>query len=611
MELNQLELPASITDRIQFWLSEAFDTETRDELQALIDKGELDELYDRFYKDLEFGTGGIRGKIGAGTNRMNRYVVGMATQGLANYIIQQTPSPEERKVVIAYDSRQFSKEFAEETALVLAGNGIKAYIFDELRPTPELSFAVRYLRATAGVVITASHNPKEYNGYKVYWSDGAQIVPPHDRNIINEVRKITSIEQVKRLPRPEAEKQGLLEIIGDSIDEAYLEAIKKISITPHQDRAYGGEIKIIYTPLHGTGIKLVPRALAEWGFSNVMVCDEQAQPDGNFPTVKSPNPEEPVSLIPAISFAKEQAGDILLANDPDCDRLGVVCRQADGEYKIITGNQLSSMLCYFIFSELQREGRLPERPAVVTTIVTTRMIEAIASSFGAHTEYTLTGFKWICEKARLWESDPQKYSFLYGTEESLGHVVGTSVRDKDGVIAACVTAELALWAKLQKRKTLLEFMDELYQQYGVFTEETHSIYLTGAEGQKTIENVMEMLRNTPPPEIGGLAVEFITDVKLGKRINAKTGEKVSDVSLPVSNVLMFTLAQGHTVVARPSGTEPKLKLYFLLQDTENLPIPTPEQLAMRKQTLQKQLEILKTDFLNTINSLINSCKNKK
>lgn len=616
IDLKYLALPEEIVKKVKFWLSEAFDPDTRNELQELINKGERDELYDRFYKDLEFGTGGIRGKIGAGTNRMNKYVVGMATQGLANYIIQQIPTPEDRKVVIAYDSRNFSKEFAEETAQVLAGNGIKAYLFDELRPTPLLSFAVRYLNATAGVVITASHNPKEDNGYKVYWSDGAQIVPPHDRNIINEVKKITSIEQVKRISLEEAEKQGLLEIIGESVDIAYLDAIKKLSIIPKIDHARGAEIKIIYTPLHGTGIKLVPRALKEWGFTNLKICAEQAQPDGNFPTVKSPNPEEPVALLPALDFAKEQEGDILLANDPDCDRLGVVCRQPDGEYKIITGNQLSSMLCYFILSQLQKQGRLPERPAVVTTIVTTRMVEKIAKSFGAHTEYTLTGFKWICEKVRLWESDSTegsspKYSFVYGTEESLGHVVGTCVRDKDGVIAACVTAELALWTKTQKNKTLLEFMDELYQQYGIFTEETHSIYLTGAEGQKIIENIMESLRESPPKEIGGVAVEYITDVKLGRHINAKTGEKISDVNLPVSNVLMFTLAGGHTVVARPSGTEPKIKLYFLLQDTENLPITNFEELTIRKNALQKQLENIKNDFLSNINSVINSHKNKK
>lgn len=606
MNLEKLNLPNEITARVKFWLSDEFDPATREEINSLIQQGNRDELIHRFYTDLDFGTGGLRGIIGAGTNRMNKYVVRMTTQGLANYILQQTQTAAERKIVIAYDSRHYSREFAEETAAVMAGNGIKAYMFEDLRPTPELSFAVRRLQAIAGVVITASHNPKEYNGYKVYWSDGAQIVPPHDAKIIAEVRKIRSIREVKRLEFTAGLSSGMITLLGTNIDEEFLSAIYKYAIIPADSQKYGKELRIVYTPLHGTGIKLVPAALKKWGFTNVIICDEQAQPDGNFPSVASPNPEEQAALLPAINIARKYQGDILLANDPDCDRLGVVVRQRDGTYEILSGNQVLSLLGYFLLSQLKAQGRMPARPAVVTTIVSTRMLEAIARSFGVHTEYVLTGFKWICEKARLWENLPadssRRYDFLYGTEESLGYVIGTAVRDKDGVQAACAVAELALWTKITKGKNLVEFMDELYQQYGVFIEEPHQDYKTGLEGQEQIKNMMDLLRHHPPEAIGGLEVEYITDVLQRKRFERRTGRKIADVDLPSSNVLILELTGGNKIIARPSGTEPKIKFYFLFQDQEHLPIPTIEELSRRKAALKAKLLKAKNSFIALLNS---------
>ncbi len=607
VDLSKFNFPRSVEDKIRFWLGDEFDKTMRNEIHELIEKGDREELYDRFYTELDFGTGGLRGIIGAGTNRMNTVIVGMATQGLANYILEAT-SLEDTKAVIAHDCRNFSREFAIETASVLAANGITTYLFKDLRPTPELSFAVRRLDATSGVVITASHNPKEYNGYKVYWSDGAQVVPPHDDRIIEEVRKIKSISEVKRIDFEQAVAEGSIKILGDEIDRAYLDAIAEESLTPELNKERGDELKIVFTPLHGAAITLVPKALKEWGFSNVAICEEQATPDGNFPSVRSPNPEDREALEPAISFATKEQADIILANDPDCDRLGVVCRQPDGSYKHLTGNQMCALMTHFILSRLKEQEGLPERPAVVTTIVTTPMMETIARSFDVHTEYTLTGFKWICEKVRIWESLPDgsedKYRFIYGCEESLGHVVGTSVRDKDGVIAACITAEIALHAKIRENKTLLELMDSLYRRYGVFIEQTKSIYLTGAEGGKTMDYIMKQLREESPREIGGLEVLYIDDVKLQKRINARTGETVATLNLPVSNVLVFELSGGNKVIARPSGTEPKIKFYFLFRDTRDLPIPDEEELKNRKEKLRKIFDTAHQDFLNIINRLI-------
>ncbi|MCX7765483.1 MAG: phospho-sugar mutase, partial [Candidatus Sumerlaeia bacterium] len=497
------------------------------------------------------------------------------------------------------------REFAEETASVMAGNGIKACLFEDLRPTPELSFAVRHLKAIAGVVITASHNPKEYNGYKVYWSDGAQIVPPHDVKIIAEVRKIRSIREVRRLEFTAGVSKGMIKLLGTEIDEEFLSAIYKYAIIPDDSLKSGKELSIVYTPLHGAGIKLVPAALKKWGFTNVIVCEEQAQPDGNFPSVASPNPEEQTALLPAIDIARKYQGDILLANDPDCDRLGVVVRQHDGTYQILSGNQVLTLLGYFLLSQLKAQGRMPARPAVVTTIVSTRMLEAIARSFGVHTEYVLTGFKWICEKARVWENlpedSPQRYDFLYGTEESLGYVIGTAVRDKDGVQAACAVAELALWAKIKKGKNLVEFLDELYQQYGVFIEDAHQSYRTGLEGQEQIKNMMDLLRQHPPQTIGGLEVEYITDVQQLQRFDRRSGRKIAEINLPSSNVLILELAGGNKIIARPSGTEPKIKFYFLFQDQEKLPIPTIEELSRRKKALRSKLLEVKNSFLTLLN----------
>jgi phosphoglucomutase len=512
--------------------------------------------------------------------------------------------------VIAHDSRHFSKEFSEEAASVLAANGIKAYLFDDLRPTPELSFAVSYLNATAGVVVTASHNPSEYNGYKVYWDDGAQIVPPHDTNIINEVRNILSLKDVKRVPFNQARIEEMVEIVGTEIDDAYLKSIKELSVYPELDKERGGEIHILYTPMHGAGIKLTPRALEEWGFSNVTVCAAQEKPDGDFPSVESPNPEDAAALVPALTEAREKNCDIVLASDPDCDRLGIVCRQPDGTYMTLRGNQCSSLICYFILNGLKEQGRLPQNPAIVTTIVTTTMVETIARAMGTHTEYTLTGFKWICERARIWENMPEgtpgKYSFIYGTEESLGHVVGTSVRDKDGVIGACIAAEIALWTMTQKNKTIPEFLDELGMTYGIFTDTTKSIYLTGASGKEQIGMIMETLRNKPPRELGALTVEYVTDILEKKRIECATGDLLPSPDLPESNVLILELAGGNRVIARPSGTEPKIKFYFLMQDTENLPIANMETYEQRKKTLEGKMTLIIDEFMGNIDSMIST-----
>ena len=608
MNLKDLGIDKEIVGRIHAWLSAEYDEETRNEIQGLIDNGARDELIDRFYTELEFGTGGMRGKIGAGTNRMNRYVIGMATQGLAEYIIEEIAIPSERKLVIAYDSRHFSREFAEETAAVIAGNGITACIFEDLRPTPELSFAVRHLGATAGVVVTASHNPKEYNGYKVYWSDGAQIVPPHDKKIIEKVRNIKSVRSVKKADYATALKNGMIRSIGKEVDDAYLKAISILSLTPEENHKHGKNLKILYTPLHGAGITLTPAALTQWGFTGLTLCEEQSTPDGDFPSVESPNPEEPAALIPATRQARKIGADVILASDPDCDRLGVVCRQPDGEYVALRGNQFSSLMCYFILSKLKEKQRMPPKPAVVTTIVTTKMIEAIADSFDTHTEYTLTGFKWICEIAQRWEkmpeNSPDKYTFLYGTEESLGHVVGTSVRDKDGVIAACIAAEIALWAKTLRNTSLLGILDELQTQYGIFADTTKSVYLTGAEGQEKIADIMENLRSKTPPGICNVPVLAVTDLKLKRRKDLSSGTVSPSPDLPESNVLVMELEGGNQVIARPSGTEPKIKFYFLMQDTNNLPITSKEELQVRKHNLEKKMALIIDDFMGKIESMI-------
>ncbi len=608
MELEQLGFEPEIIEKIKTWLSEDFDSQTREEIRSLILQGDRGALLDMFYTDLDFGTGGMRGKVGAGTNRMNKYTVGMATQGLAHYILQEITTPGDRKAVIAYDSRNGSPEFARQCAQVLAANGIKTYVFESLRPTPELSFAVRLLGACSGIVITASHNPKEYNGYKVYWSDGAQIVPPHDENIIGEVKSISSPHDVKTTDYDHAVEEGLVEEIGESVDEEYLKAIHKDAVTPDIDSAEGGGVSIFYTPLHGSGIALVPRALEWWGFTDVHVSEEQKEPDGDFPSVESPNPEDSEALLPAIKGARKVGSDILLANDPDGDRLGMCVRQPDGDYHFMNGNQCASLLCWFILSQLKEQGRLPHRPAVVTTIVTTRMIEKIASSLDTHTAYTLTGFKWICERERLWEQmppgSPDKYDFVFGTEESLGYVVGTRVRDKDGVIAACVASEMALWIKTRKKMTLLQFLDELYREYGVFTEKTKSIYLRGAQGEKQMLSIMDSLRDDPPKKIAGAEVQFISDIYRNQRIDCRSGEKVGEAGLPKSNVLIFEIERGHRVIARPSGTEPKIKFYFLLQDTDDIPIKSDAELTERKKKLQDKLELIIDDFIGRVNLLI-------
>jgi len=541
----------------EFWLTDSyFDEETKKELKSIA--GDEKEIEERFYRDLEFGTGGLRGIIGAGTNRMNIYTVRKATQGLSNYIRKE--QAQEKGVAIAFDSRNMSPEFAEEAALCLAANGIRAYIFPSLRPTPVLSFAMRRLGCTAGIVVTASHNPPEYNGYKVYWEDGAQITSPRDREIIREVNAITDYAQVKTMTRQRAEEEGLYEVIGSEIDDAYIECLKELVLCPDIVREEARNMKIVYTPLHGTGNLPVRRILGELGFSNVYVVKEQELPDGNFPTVSSPNPEDARAFSLALKLAGEVDADLILATDPDADRLGVYAKNPKtGEYVSFTGNMSGALIMEYILSRRKAMGTLPGNGAVVTTIVSGKMAQGIADEYRVKLIETLTGFKYIGEQIKFFQRD-HSYEYLFGYEESYGCLVGTHARDKDAVAAVMALCEAAAWYRHQGT-SLCGQMEKLYQKYGYYKEGLAAITLKGQEGLRKISGMMERIRREIPKTIGGVRVIRFRDYENDVLLDCTTGEK-GQTGLPKSNVLYFQMENEAWCCVRPSGTEPKIKFYI-------------------------------------------------
>lgn len=544
-------------EKYEFWLaSEAFDDETKAELEAI--KGDEKEIKERFYKDLEFGTGGLRGIIGAGTNRMNKYTVGKATQGLASYILKNNPDGAKMGVAIAYDSRNMSPEFAERAALVLNANGIKSYIFDELRPTPELSYAVRSLGCTAGIVVTASHNPPEYNGYKVYWADGAQVVAPKDRGIIEEVNAVADFADIKTIDKEEAVKAGLFNVIGSDIDDGFVNAVLEQAVRPEEVKK-AEDMVIVYTPLHGTGNKPVRRVLKEAGFKNVFVVPQQELPDKNFSTVGYPNPEDPKAFTLAIELAKEKNADIVVGTDPDADRIGVVIKDKDGGYSVMTGNMTGALLTEYVLGGRKEKGRLPKNAAVIKTIVTTEMVRAIAENYDAQLIEVLTGFKYIGEKIKQFEEDNSR-TFVFGFEESYGCLSGTYARDKDAVGAAMLVCEMAAYYK-NRGMTLYDALNELYEKYGVYREGVKSVTLKGIDGAEQIQKIMAYLRANTPIEFAGHRTIWKKDYKTKEFVNIATGE-TEESTLPVSDVLYYNLEDGAWLCVRPSGTEPKIKFYM-------------------------------------------------
>lgn len=553
---------------IDSWLNGNFDEGTKKEILRMQAEDPA-ALSDAFYRTLEFGTGGMRGILGVGTNRMNKYTVGFATQGLANYLIKCCK--QNIKVAISFDSRNYSTEFAQIAANILAANDIQVFLFDSLRPTPELSFAVRHLQCNAGIMITASHNPKEYNGYKVYWNDGGQLVPPHDKNVINEVNKIKSLDQVKWDGRPD-----LIRMIGKDIDNVYLTMIKRLTLNP-ETVAEAKDLCIVYTPLHGTGISVVPKALSDFGFKNVHIVEEQAVTDGNFPTVKSPNPEEHAALELAIAKAKKVNADIVLATDPDADRVGIAVRCGNGDYQLFNGNQTATLLFHYVLSQTNINP-LENNFFVVKTIVTTDLINQIATDYNVECFDVLTGFKYIAEKIREFEGSKQ---FLVGGEESYGYLIGDFVRDKDAVSACCLIAEMTAYYKTVYHRSLIDQLELLYNQYQYFKEDMVSLTEPGEAGMQAIQQRMSDLREQSPKTLCKQPVVKILDYKAQRSYNTIT--KTSDqIELPVSNVLQFITSDGSKVTVRPSGTEPKIKFYFSV--CENI---QPEQ------TIQEVDNILK------------------
>ena len=540
------------------WMNDKYiSDEDKEELKE-ISKDEK-EIEDRFYKDLEFGTAGLRGIIGIGTNRMNKYTVTKATQGLANYIIKQ--GAQEKGVAIAYDSRRMSKEFSKQAALCLNANGIKTYRFDALRPTPELSFAVRELKCIAGIVVTASHNPPEYNGYKVYWEDGAQIVEPIDKEIIEEVNKITNFSMVKTMEEEKAVSNGLYNVIGKEIDDKYIEELKKLVVNKNAINEMQKDIKIVYTPLHGTGNVLVQRILKELGFENVYVVPEQEQPDGEFPTVDYPNPEDPKAFKLALDLAKEKDADIVLANDPDADRLGVYAKNNEtGEYIQFNGNMTGNLIAEYILSQKKINGTLPKNGAIIKTIVSSNLTDAIAKEYNVELFSTLTGFKNIAKIIRGFEENNNQYECLFSYEESYGCIIGTHARDKDGIVAVMTLCEAACYYKKQGM-TLWDAMLSIYNKYGYYKEKQFSIIRKGSEGAKEIKEMMEKMRNNPPIELNGKKVNTIGDYLKQEILDKRTG-KTENTNLSKSNVLYYDLEGDKWCCARPSGTEPKIKFYM-------------------------------------------------
>ncbi|MBZ4192354.1 phospho-sugar mutase [Niabella beijingensis] len=542
-----------IQQKVDQWLQGNYDQETKNEI-AKLQQEDPKALADAFYQNLEFGTGGLRGIMGVGTNRMNKYTVGMATQGYANYLLQSFPG-EEVRVAIAHDSRNNSRFFAETTAHVFAANGIKVFLFESLRPTPELSFAIRTLKCQGGVVCTASHNPKEYNGYKAYWNDGGQLVPPHDKNVIKEVEKIASVDDVKW-----SGGDANITIIGKEIDEQYIEMVKGLSVFPDVIEKQQ-DLKIVYTPIHGTGITLVPQVLDRFGFKNVHIVEEQQTPDGNFPTVAYPNPEETETMSIGLAKAKELDADILLGTDPDADRVGIGIKDNHGRWVLMNGNQTAVLAFNYLLEARKAKGIATPNDMIITTIVTTGMADAIAKGNGVHCYRVLTGFKWIAELIREKEG---KENYIIGGEESFGLMIGDRIRDKDAVSAVALLCEMAAYEKNQG-KTLFEKLVELYIKYGFYKEKLISITKKGMDGQQQIAAMMQDYREHLPKEINGLKVVRVLDYQSSQSTDPHTGA-ATEIRLPQSNVLQFELEDGSLVSARPSGTEPKIKFYFSVKE---------------------------------------------
>lgn len=532
----------NVQDRINSWLNGPYDEETKKEIKALLDSGNEKELTDAFYRDLEFGTGGLRGIMGVGTNRMNKYTVGVATQGLANYILKQGGS--NYKVAIGYDSRNNSDVFSKAAAEILSSNGISVYLYDDIHPISLLSYAVRSLGCIAGVVVTASHNPKEYNGYKVYWTDGAQVIPPHDKNIIEEVLKV----------KPEEVKTGdasRVTLIGKDIEDKYMNDLMGYLVNPDIIKKHH-DIKIVYTPIHGSGYKMVPMALRKAGFTNLTTLEGAQPPNGNFPTVESPNPENPEALQIAVNKAKEIGAELVMGTDPDCDRMGCALLTKDGSYMYLTGNQIGSIISYYLITNKKNV----KDPYIVKTIVTTELARAIADANNIKLYDVLTGFKWI---ANIIETTKEG-TYLFGFEESFGYCINSNVRDKDGVSSCLMLAEVLAYCK-DNNMTLADYLESIYEKYGYFYEETISITKKGADGAKAIADLMTYYRNNLPKEISDVEVVSISDYEK-KEVYDNSGKKISDIALPKSNVLQYILADKTKITVRPSGTEPKIKFYF-------------------------------------------------
>ena len=561
--------------------SSEFDEETKKELLEI--KDDEKEIEDRFYKELEFGTAGLRGVIGAGTNRMNKYTVGKATQGLANYILEQ--GTENKGVVISYDSRKMSKEFSLQTALILCANGIKAYLFENLRPVPELSFAVRNLKATAGVMITASHNPPKYNGYKVYWDDGSQIVAPRDKEIIENVRKIESFGEIKEITEEEAKEKNLLHIIKSEMDDKYLDVLKASVINPEIVKEQGKKLKVVYTPLHGTGNTIAEKLLKEIGMENVYVVPEQAKPDGNFPTVEYPNPEDKKAFKLALELAKKIDGDVVLATDPDADRLGIFVKDTKtGEYKEYTGNMSALLIAEYRISQMKEKNILPSNGMFITTIVSSDLAKAIAKNYDLECIEVLTGFKNIGAVMKKADENKDK-KYVFGFEESYGCLIGDYARDKDGIAAVMALCEAACYYS-SKGKTLWDAMIDIYEKYGYYRETQVSIVREGAEGAREINDMMTKMRNTDIEKIGKYKVLTFKDVKEDIVKDMETG-KISKTGLPSSNVLYYALENNCWCCIRPSGTEPKIKLYMGVKSSN-------------MQEAEKELEDLKNAMLEIV-----------
>ena len=578
-----MALSNDIQKKIEEWTKEPYGADCIREIQDLVNSGNEAELNERFGADLEFGTGGLRGIIRFGTNGMNRYNVSKATQGLANYIKMQ--NIENPKAVVACDSRNFSKEFAQETATIFASNGIKTYLFSSLRPTPELSFAIRYLGCATGVVVTASHNPKEYNGYKAYWSDGAQMVSPHDKNVIAEVNKIKSLNDVKSENFYDLVADGRIEIIDKDVDNAFLDEIFKQSI----NNVAGSNVKIVYTPLHGTGATLAPQVFDRLGLKNVLYVKEQMIADGNFPTVIKPNPEEQEALTRGINLAKKENADIVIATDPDADRMGIAVREKNGEFTIVSGNHIGAIIEYYVLSAMKNNGKLPANGAVVKTIVTTNLQDKIAESFGLKVFNVLTGFKFIGQKIREFEAD-KNYTYVCGGEESYGFLVGTHARDKDAMVATMLIAECC--AVLQKEgRNMSDYLNEILEKYGYYSDSSKSIEIQGLKGKEVIGKIMAHYRANPKTEFAGVKVVQALDFLPGDTIADAEG---SPYKLPSSNVIQYHLEDGTKISLRPSGTEPKIKFYFSGSAASKEEVNA--KLANYQKDLVTEVEKLKAEF---------------